>query len=124
MIGGDKPWEEMVVIEEGEVSVSRHGPGGDPAADIGRAGPGETIGLLSLFVDLPESVVIRAAAQTRCLILEKTAFQATLREYPEIAMEACRILSRRLRMMDKGIRGSNDAEGVDPAVPVVVKCNR
>lgn len=107
LIGGDRPWEEMVVIEEGEVSVARQCPGPGPAEDMGRGGTGETIGLLSLFVEAPENVVIRATKETRCLILQKKALQAIMTEYPTIALGACRILSRRLRTMDERMRGGD-----------------
>jgi hypothetical protein len=88
--------EVMYLIIEGEVSVNKNQDQG-PEIELDRISAGDYFGEMALFEDLPRSATIRTLTDTRLLMLHKQEFAEIVREYPQIALNICRVLGARLR---------------------------
>jgi len=90
------PGEIMYLIIEGEVSVNK---GQEPGhkIELDRISVGDYFGEMALFEDMPRSATIRTEKETRLLMLHKREFAEIVREYPQIALNICRVLGARLR---------------------------
>lgn len=69
-------------------------------------GPGDCFGEMALFGDDRRSATIRVKTSARFLTLHRLELQEIVREYPQIALHVCRVLSMRIRrlhgkLMDK-----------------------
>ena len=106
--GGDAPQNELLLIEKGEVTHWLHLPN-NPDVETGRSVAGETIGLVSLFTELPSNIIFRTSAPSGFLVIPHKAFHDILHVYPEITFGVCRLLSRQLRAMDKKISSHEPA---------------
>jgi hypothetical protein len=88
--------DNMFLVVEGKVTVSKKADDGC-SVDLADMGVGDYFGEMALFDDLPRSATITAKENTRCLVLHKREFSEAVREYPQVALQMCTELSRRLR---------------------------
>lgn len=95
--------ETMFMIIGGEVSVNKSQEGGSQI-ELDRILAGDYFGEMALFEDVVRSATIRTEAETRLLVLHKQEFTEIVREYPQIALHICRILSQRIRVLHERIK--------------------
>lgn len=97
---GDGLW----IVVKGEFAVSRDRDQDgqhSPEETLGKLGPGELFGEMSLVDDLLTSARVTASAQSRLLKLPRREFEALLKDDPPFALKIykafCQTLSERLR---------------------------
>jgi hypothetical protein len=98
-----EPGETMYLIINGEVSVIK-GLSGDNPIELDRIGKGDYFGEMALFEDIERTASIRTESDSRLLILHKQEFKQIVREYPQIALEICKVLSMRIRRLHGKIK--------------------
>ena len=94
--------ETMYLIIQGEVSVIKE-LGSVNEIEIDRIKPGEYCGEMALFEDVERSASIRTEMECNFMVLHKQEFREIVREYPQIALEICKVLSGRIRKLHKKI---------------------
>ncbi len=101
--------EALYVVLEGEVRVCRGGPGDEEGEELGRLGPGELFGEMSLVDDLLTSARVTASRPTRLLVLPRGPFQALMEADQALALKVyrafCQTLSARLRRVNDLLSG-------------------
>jgi hypothetical protein len=95
--------ETMYMIVSGEVSVIKGRERGDNI-ELDRIEEGDYFGEMALFDEMVRSATIVTTQQTRLLVLHKHEFREIVREYPQIALHICKILSQRLRRVHERIK--------------------
>jgi CRP-like cAMP-binding protein len=58
---------------------------------------------MALFEDVERSASIRTELKCNFMVLHKQQFREIVREYPQIALEICKVLSGRIRKLHKKI---------------------
>lgn len=96
--------EQMYLIIKGEVSVIKD-QGNEDELELDRIGEGDYFGEMALFEDIERTATIRTEADSRLLILHKQEFTEIVREYPQIALEICKVLSGRIRRLHEKLKG-------------------
>jgi ATP/ADP translocase len=99
-----EPGETMYLITKGEVSVIK-GQGTEREIELDRIGVGDYFGEMALFEGDVRSATIRTSEQSNLLVLHKREFTEIVREYPQIALRICKVLSQRLRELHQKIQG-------------------
>ena len=94
--------ETMYLIIKGEVSVTKR-QGEDHEIELDRIGAGDYFGEMALFEDVLRSATIRTEQESRLLVLHKQEFKEIVREYPQIALNICKVLSGRIRKLHKKV---------------------
>ncbi|MCG6909172.1 MAG: cyclic nucleotide-binding domain-containing protein [Deltaproteobacteria bacterium] len=95
--------ETMYLIISGEVSVHIGDAGGNEI-EVDRIREGDYFGEMALFEDVPRSATIRTESESRLLVLHKQEFNEIVREYPQIALTICKVLSSRIRTLHEKIK--------------------
>ncbi len=90
------PGDTLYLITEGEVAVDKRQADGSQI-ELDRMTAGNYFGEMALFEDIPRTATIRTVKPCRMLMLHKLEFKEMVREYPQIALEICKVLSRRIR---------------------------
>ncbi|MBW1608077.1 MAG: cyclic nucleotide-binding domain-containing protein [Deltaproteobacteria bacterium] len=88
--------DTMYLVVKGEVSVIKD-LGETNEIEIDRINAGDYFGEMALFEDAVRSVSIRIEEPSRFMVLHKQEFKELVREYPQIALEICKVLSSRIR---------------------------
>jgi hypothetical protein len=88
--------DTLFLILEGEVAVIKD-CSGDKEIELDSIGPGEYFGEMALFGDDHRSATIKVKSAARFLSLQKQELQEIVREYPQIALHVCKVLSGRIR---------------------------
>ncbi len=88
--------DTLFLIVEGDVSVLKDLKGDNPF-ELDRIGAGDYFGEMALFGDDRRSATIQVRESARFLTLEKQEFQEIVREFPQIALHVCRVLTMRIR---------------------------
>ncbi len=88
--------DTLFLILEGEVAVIKDCDA-DKEIELDSIGPGEYFGEMALFGDDRRSATIRVRTAARFLSLQKQELQEIVREYPQIALHVCKVLSGRIR---------------------------
>lgn len=93
--------EAMYFVVSGKVQVTKEAEAGC-RMELGYSGAGEYFGEMALFDNQERSASVSAAEPTKLLMLHQREFTEVLREYPQVAIQICTDLTRRLRrIMDK-----------------------
>ena len=95
--GGD-PSNFFYVRLEGELRVTKFF--GEQEIFLATRVPGEFFGEIPILLDVPNSVLIRAVADSRLFRLPRAGFLDLLRTSPTVAREIMRTLATRLRNME------------------------
>jgi len=95
--------ETMFLIVKGKVAVKKRAEDGCDV-DLAEMGEGEYFGEMALFDDEERSASVFAAEPTECMVLHKQEFSEAVREYPQVALQMCSELSRRLRELHTKIK--------------------
>ena len=88
--------DTMYLVVKGEVSVIKD-LGEINEIEIDRIKAGDYFGEMALFEDAVRSVSIRVEEPSSFMVLHKQEFKELVREYPQIALEICKVLSGRIR---------------------------
>jgi len=94
--------DTLYMMTQGEVSVIKD-LGTVNEIEIDRMTDGEYFGEMALFEDMVRSVSIRTEKPSAFMVLHKQEFKEIIREYPQIALEICKVLSGRIRNLIKKI---------------------
>ena len=87
----------LYVITQGNVQISRAASLDGEEEDLGKLGPGQVIGEMSLLDELPRSATVVALDDVTTLVLPVWEFRTFLRNNPDVALKLLGVLSRRLR---------------------------
>lgn len=90
-----EPGDSLFLIRSGEVEIVKGG------AAIGRRGPGEWVGEMSLLDDAPRSATMRAGSEVEILELGHEDFTAILHRRPGLLRPLLRQIVSRLRESDE-----------------------
>ncbi len=95
--------ETVFMILEGKVAVTDEQESGREKI-LGYGEIGDTFGEMAIIDKAPRSATIRTETPCRFLTLCKKEFEETIREYPEIALQICRVYSHRIRHLQALVR--------------------
>ena len=93
--------DAMYVILSGRVRVERDAPGQSEPALLAELGANEVVGEIGVLDGGARTATVTALEQTRTLELHRTLLSVVLLQYPDVAGELLRTLSRRLRSTDE-----------------------
>ncbi|MBT8357720.1 MAG: cyclic nucleotide-binding domain-containing protein [Desulfobacterales bacterium] len=88
--------DTMYLIIKGEVAVIQT-QGVSSEIEVDQIGEGDYFGEMALLDDIARSATIRTKQESHLLVLHKLEFTEIVREYPQIALQISKELSRRLR---------------------------
>lgn len=94
--------DEMYLVRTGRVSVEQNIAGEETPVDV--IGAGGHFGEMAIIDDQPRSATAVANEDTSLLVLHKNDFRSAVQDYPDIAFEVFRELTRRLRRSDRRYR--------------------
>ncbi len=109
------PGAVLYVIQRGEVELTRRGPSG--ARLVGRLGPGEFFGEMSVVLGGVRTVRASVLCETHLLELDAQTLQEMCLERPEIAIRMIRRLAGRVIELE----GRLSALGIDDLLRPVVR---
>lgn len=87
----------LYIVVEGEVQIKRRIEQGDKVVDLGKLGPTEVFGEISLLDGEPRTADVVAETAVLLLSIQREALHLALEDDPNIAMTMLRILAQRLR---------------------------
>jgi CRP/FNR family cyclic AMP-dependent transcriptional regulator len=93
--------DAMYVILEGRVRVERDTPDHAEPAVLAELGANDVVGEIGVLDGGARTATVTALEQTRTLELHRTLLAVVLIQYPDVAAELLRTLSRRLRSTDE-----------------------
>lgn len=102
VISEGEPGETLYLVLEGEVTVIKKQSDGSEI-ELDRIGADDYFGEMALFEEIPRTATIRTLSPCRMLVLHKHEFNEIVREYPQIALEICRVLSSRIRKLHQKV---------------------
>ncbi len=100
-----EPGDRFFILEQGKALFFKRS--GDEELEVGRAGPGEYFGEMSLFDDSPRSATVTVPEDSLLLALDRDRLHSLVDQKPEIAWAFCRELSTRLRESNERWRSLN-----------------
>ena len=109
------PGAVLYVIQAGEIELTRRGASGPRL--VGRLGPGEFFGEMSVVLGGARTVRATAACEARLLELDASVLQEMCLERPEIAIRMIRRLAARVIELE----GRLSALGIDDLLRPVVR---
>ena len=99
IVAQGEPGSSMYFVVSGRVRVEVHES--DQPRDLGTLGPGEPFGEMALFEGEARSASVVAETRSRLGLIEHIDFEELLEEVPGIAIAVCRVLSRRVRALNR-----------------------
>ena len=93
--------DSMYVILSGRVRVERDAPGQSGPALLAELGANDVVGEIGVLDGGARTATVTAMEPTRTLELHRTLLAVVLIQYPDVATELLRTLSRRLRSTDE-----------------------
>jgi CRP-like cAMP-binding protein len=91
--------EALSIVDSGVLSVTAKEPIG--YVEVGRLGPGDSVGEAGLLAGLPARVKITALKKSVVYQLRKQDLTPILKDNPEVAKRMCQLLSTRQEMLGK-----------------------
>ena len=85
----------MYIIVSGKVRVLKDVDGEE--RDLAVRGEGDFVGEMAIIESAPRMATLRALGEVRLLVIDGEAFNAILRDRPEVSISVMKTLSRRLR---------------------------
>jgi CRP-like cAMP-binding protein len=107
--------DTMYFVVSGRAQVSKVADGGCDI-ELALLKPGEYFGEMALFDNLMRSATVTALEPTRLLMLHRREFSEVVREYPQVALQICTDLSRRVRHLQGKLQALQLCE-LPPAPP-------
>jgi CRP-like cAMP-binding protein len=96
--------DSLYLVLKGMVSVVK-GLGSPDELQLAEIGPDDYFGDIALFDRQPRSATVLAREETEVLELSRFEFEEIMREFPQIAIHACRVFSRRVRELQVKVQG-------------------
>jgi hypothetical protein len=98
--------DTMYLVLKGDVSVlkSREGEQEGHEMELDHIRTGDYFGEMALFEDTLRSATIRTAEETSLLVLHKRELTEIVREHPQIALNICKVLGGRLRILHEKLK--------------------
>jgi hypothetical protein len=90
--------DTLYLIIEGRVKVTKKQDDGGEI-ELDQMDAGDYFGEMALFEDIPRTATICTLQPCRMLTLHKQEFKEMVREYPQIALDICKVLSGRIRKL-------------------------
>lgn len=85
----------MYIIKSGRIEVFKES--GDKKVTIAELGEKAFFGEMAILEDAPRSASVKAVEDSALIAIDKNSFRESIYEYPDIAFEALKCLSSRLR---------------------------
>ncbi len=92
----------LYIILEGDTSVRVTTDRGRER-EVARLGPGQILGEMSLLTGQPRQATIVATSDVEGFRLDKGAFEAVIRERPDVAESMAKLLEERRRQLDDAV---------------------
>ena len=99
MFTKDCDCEGFYVIVSGEVAVEQNGGTDNQVTQYTTWEAGQSFGMAALFQDHKMNMIVRTTVDSVFLRIEREEFHAIIREYPEIALRTCQVLSTRMGLL-------------------------
>ena len=93
--------EEMYVVVEGELSVTKQS--GDKDVELGRIGPGDVVGEIALLDNAPRTATVSALMPTHAIRIPVSAFEDLLSD-ARVVRRMFRTVTSRLRGIEETLR--------------------
>jgi len=90
--------ETLFLVVKGSVAVIKN-LDADNELELDQIDSGDYFGEMALFEDQKRSATVRTLSESDFLVLHKAEFNEIVHEFPEIALNACRVLSTRIRRL-------------------------
>ncbi len=90
--------ETMFLVVKGTVAVIKNLESANEL-ELDQIDSGDYFGEMALFENQKRSATIRTLCESEFLVLHKAEFNEIVHEFPEIALNACRVLSSRIRRL-------------------------
>ncbi len=87
---------EIYIVVDGKVAIEREIKDRSDSVSIMFITPYDSLGEMALFYDAPNSVTATAMEDTRTLWMENDSFIEFAKTDPELLIELCEVLSKRL----------------------------
>lgn len=94
--------ENLYLLIDGEVSVIK-GFETEQELQLARIRASDYFGEMALFEDETRSATIKTEKPSTFLVLHKREFKEIVKEYPTIALQACKVLSGRMRKFQQKV---------------------
>lgn len=101
--------EDLYFILMGRVSVIKN-MGTPQAFHLADMGPSNYFGDMALFDQQPRSASVVAQEETHLLALSRFEFDELMKEFPKIAIHACRVFSERFRELQVKFQSTSEAQ--------------
>ncbi|MGF6771897.1 small-conductance mechanosensitive channel [Paraburkholderia sp. GAS199] len=108
LIAPDTVPDSLTIVDSGVLSVVTNDE--SYPIEVGRIGPGETIGEAGLLAGLPARVKITTLTHTVVYQLKAQDLTGVLKKNPDVAKLMCRLMSRRQQTLDKVAAPTHVAE--------------
>lgn len=86
----------LYIVLSGRVAIEREIQQQTDSVSIMMVEPYDSLGEMSLFYDAPNSVTATVMADTKTLRMKNDDFITYAKQYPELLVELCQVLSKRL----------------------------
>jgi CRP/FNR family transcriptional regulator len=96
--------DKMYVIVEGNIAIVQEGEKEKKRTVLVTLGEKNVVGEMSILDDETRSATGEAVSDCKLLAIGKEELKEMIREYPELAFEIFKVLSRRIRESNKQIR--------------------
>lgn len=93
--------EEMYIVVEGELLVTKHA--GDKEVELARIRPGEVVGEIALLDQAPRTATVKTAQQSHLIQVPVAAFEELLKD-PTVVRRMFRTVTSRLRGIEDTLR--------------------
>lgn len=91
----------MYLVEQGEVSVVHEDELLGLHYEVAKLGPGQVFGEMAMLTQEKRSATCKASAPTVALVLSHEVFMALMQRVPQLSVELCQVLARRLAQLNK-----------------------
>jgi CRP-like cAMP-binding protein len=72
--------------------------------ELDRIRAGDYFGEMALVEDVVRSATVRTSEESTLLVLDRQEFAEIVKEYPQIALHICKVLSQRIRKLHEKIQ--------------------
>ncbi len=93
--------EEMYVVVEGELVVTKHAP--DREVELAKIRPGEVVGEIALLDQAPRTATVKTVQQSHLIQVPVAAFEELLKD-PKVIRRMFRTVTSRLRGIEETLR--------------------
>jgi len=116
LIAKGEAGNSMFILVEGLLAVVAEGTGPHDAVGVGKIGPGEFFGEMSLLTGAPRSATIKAVTEAMVYEITKQDVEILFNRHPEVADRLGRVVAERQMRNEQAVRpGATGADDPDRA---------